>query len=252
MYQGKKVPNSEVWGVNGAYTTVRILPKKYKKYFSIDKLFLTDFLFTVEGSMNFLIKELNALIPKYGCELLSMRHMTLGKDTLECKLIPYKKICDYFNLGAKPYFTDTITYMIAYALYTHSELGRLPNGVVRPELTTPLRLRLFGIDMATNIEYQVSKGGVEFWLGLARGMGAEVTVAYGSAILMNPRPVPYGFRPKIDLSLIDPENILGRRQRKKKPTEKDLIRKKYGRPGDEKIRAIMMRFPNENVYRNAR
>ena len=249
---GEKIPNSEVWGVNGAYTTRRILPRKYKKYFCLDKLFLTDFLFTIEGSMNFLLKELNDLRHQHGCELFSMRNMELGKDKLECRLIPYRKICDYFGLGQKPYFSDTITYMIAYALYTHSELGQLPNGVIRPELTCPLTLRLFGIDMCTNIEYQVSKGGVEFWLGIAKGMGCTITVAYGSAILQNPRPVPYGFRPKIDLNLIDPENILGRRRKKKKPTLKDMIRKKYGRPGDEKIRNIMLRFPKETVYQNAR
>lgn len=200
----------DVWGVNGAYYIKKRMPEKHQSKFHIDKLFMCDFLFSAEGSMNFHIGEINNLKKEYGAELISLNEIKLGKYKLDCKRFPYKRICKKFSTD---YFTDTITYMIAYALDKYSVITENEWGIIRPELTTPLRLKLAGVDMCTTLEYQVSKGGVEFWVSKAHTMGAEVTITPGSTILANPRGIPYGHRRKFNTQDIDPYGVLdGRRQ----------------------------------------
>ena len=209
---GEPIPNGEVYGVNGTYTMPRIMPKKLRRFYSQDKLFMTDSLFSHEyGTLNFDIKAYNRFAKKYNCELISLNKMKLGKYKMNAKRYPYKKVSEYFGTE---YFTDTICYMIAYALYDNTELGMLSNGVIRPELKQPLVLRLFGIDMATTREFQQSKGGVEFWLGVAMGLGCEVYVAPGGTIMKPPCMVPYGHwnRLKITKKKHDPLGLMKGKQ----------------------------------------
>jgi len=182
-----------------------IMPEEHRDKFHMDKLFMTDVLFSAEGRLNFDIKTMNRIAEEENCEIISMRNMRLGKHRLNCTLLPYKKLVERF---ACDYFTDTITYMLAYALYKHSYLAMNPNGVIRLELKKPLTLRLFGIDMVTNIEYQVSKGGVEYWIGIARGLGCEITVSKGSAIMANPRGAPYGLHIPYNVDEVDHYGLL--------------------------------------------
>lgn len=69
---------------------------------------------------------------------------------------PLEKVVKEFG---KPYFTNTIAYMIAFALI---------NGVKEIEL--------FGVNQAGSHEYAEEKGGVEYWLGIAIGRGVKVTI----------------------------------------------------------------------------
>lgn len=52
-----------------------------------------------------------------------------------------------------PYFTNTICYMIAYALMVGAK-----------------EISLYGINQAGSHEYHEERGGVEHWLGIAKGM----------------------------------------------------------------------------------
>ena len=224
---------TEIWGVNGAYTVERSVPKQYKDKIRMDKLFFTDFLWSYEGNLNFHIADLHDFSQRYNCELITLNHMQLGKHRLKAKRYPYKQINEYFQTE---YFTDTITYMIAYALYTHSYLAQNEEGIVRPEINTPLRIEFFGVDMGTNWEYLVSKGGIEFWLGMARGMGVEIVLPNLSTIMSHPRGYRYGVRPKLDIRLYDPFNIMG-----------DKGRRTY--TGSEKIARLSAQMPNEDSYK---
>lgn len=58
-----------------------------------------------------------------------------------------------------PYFTNTICYMIAYALYEEAK-----------------EIDLYGVNQAGSHEYSEERGGVEYWLGVAVGLGVKVTV----------------------------------------------------------------------------
>lgn len=60
------------------------------------------------------------------------------------------------------YFNNTISYMIAYALF---------NGV--KEIT------MYGIDMNTADEYYAQRGSVMYWVGFARGQGIKVNMMNG-------------------------------------------------------------------------
>lgn len=57
------------------------------------------------------------------------------------------------------FFTNTISYMIAYALY---------KGVKA--------IYLYGVDMDSMSEYEHQKASVDYWIGFARGRGVIVTV----------------------------------------------------------------------------
>lgn len=72
------------------------------------------------------------------------------------KPFPLKECVEKFGLC---YFTNTISYMIAYALMHGAK-----------------ELNLYGINQASSSEYFYEKCGVEAWLGVALGMGVKVTI----------------------------------------------------------------------------
>lgn len=58
-----------------------------------------------------------------------------------------------------PYFSNTISYMIAYALLKGAK-----------------EINLYGINQASSSEYFYERAGVEFWLGVALGLGVKITI----------------------------------------------------------------------------
>lgn len=58
-----------------------------------------------------------------------------------------------------PYFSNTIAYMIAYALLKGAK-----------------EIDIYGVNQASSSEYFYEKAGVEFWLGIAIGRGVKVTI----------------------------------------------------------------------------
>lgn len=69
---------------------------------------------------------------------------------------PIKEVVQKFGV---PYFTNTICYMIAYALLQGAK-----------------EIELWGINQAGSHEYTEERGGVEFWIGIALGMGVKITI----------------------------------------------------------------------------
>lgn len=196
----------ETWGVNATYTQ-REQRETVNEPFRHDKLFITDYLFSVQGTLHFDINRIKRLVDAYGTQVLTLHPIRLGKHKLESTPYPLKKVMR--KLGSE-YLSSTISYMLAYALYV-STTARNGKVELRPDAYT--KLRLFGIDMSSSLEYRLQKGGVEFWLGYAQGLGIEYTVATESTIMKTPTGLPYGMRPKIKLEEIDPYNLLGVRKR---------------------------------------
>ena len=58
-----------------------------------------------------------------------------------------------------PYFSNTIAYMVCYALLQGAK-----------------EIELFGVNQAGAHEYTEEKGSVEYWIGIAVGMGVKVTI----------------------------------------------------------------------------
>ena len=81
-----------------------------------------------------------------------------------------------------PYFTNTIGYMIAYALLKGAK-----------------EIQLFGVNQAGSHEYVEERGGVEYWIGIAMGKGVEVTINGKDSQLLkykgryNPEGIMYGY-----------------------------------------------------------
>lgn len=197
---------AETWGVNGAYAIPGVMDKPE---FRIDKMFMSDYLWFPEGGLGFDIEGMNGLIEKFGTQLISLHRFSIGKFKLRASIYPFKRVAE--KMGTE-FFTNTIAYMIAYALYKNTTLARNPAGIVRLELTRPLTIRLYGVDMLTTREYLVAKGGVEFWIAYALGLGATVDVPKhpSCAVMVPPQGVPYGWerKKKLNMKNIDPYNLM--------------------------------------------
>ena len=165
--------DNETWGVNTGWKQVLAMSGK------IDKLFIVHTqVYSDEGNPYFVWEKLN----EQPFEIINI-HRIKG---LKSKLFPLKRICEKFD---SDYLSDSICYMIAYALhlYTRKKDGKVV-------LRCPLRLRLFGVDMQDFNEYQLEKGGIEYWLGYARGLGVEYSISFGSTLLTTESGKPYGIK----------------------------------------------------------
>ena len=72
------------------------------------------------------------------------------------KAFPLKKCVERFGLA---YFSNTICYMIAYALMNGAK-----------------EISLYGINQASSSEYFHERDAVSYWLGIANGMNVKVTL----------------------------------------------------------------------------
>jgi len=167
--------DTTVFGVNRAYEIANRL----------DKLFITDKRLNIHGDPSHDFELLKTL----DCQIVSLHSF----KELKTVRYPYKRIVEHFHTN---FFTDTICYMIAYALYKGYDY-----------------LRLYGVDMATRLEYLLEKGGIEFWLGMAMGMGCKIEVSRGSTVMVPHTQVPYGFVRRLNMKELDPTGELRKRQR---------------------------------------
>lgn len=195
----------ETWGVNATYIQREERLGKGLP-FRHDKLFITDTLFSNRGTMHFDINRINRLKKEYNTHIIMLHQIKLGKYEVRGSQYPLKRIVEKFGCE---YFTSTICYMLAYAL---DKSTVIKNGKLVLNQDPYLNLRLYGVDMVTSSEYLLQKGGVEFWLGFAKGLGIDYQVAEGSAVMKTPTGVPYGKKQKINLEQIDPYNLLKRKK----------------------------------------
>lgn len=79
----------------------------------------------------------------------------------EAQIYPIKEILKFFDMEEKPYFNNTIAYMIAAAIWNNPDLEELA---------------LFGIDMAAITEYAHQRPCTEFYLGWARAKGIKLII----------------------------------------------------------------------------
>lgn len=103
------------------------------------------------------------------CESTSVPIMTLENYPLET-------IVKHFNTD---YFVNSIAYMIAYALWDGAT-----------------RIDLYGVHMSNVTEYDRQKPCVEFWIGVAIGLGVAVNIHGPHFLLKCPRGKMYGYDKK--------------------------------------------------------
>jgi hypothetical protein len=173
--------DTEVWGVNQVYRIAKRL----------DKLFITDGRYRPDtGEVAWKWDELNALnIP-----VISLHRFP---EIKKLSVYPYRRIVEHFDGMGREFFTNSICYMIAYALYKGYE-----------------KIRMYGIDMATSMEYILERGGIEYWVGRAEGMGVGVENTKGSMVCRTPMGIPYGRKYAVNMRAVDPYHLLKGGQRK--------------------------------------
>jgi|TARA_Y100000310_G_scaffold23392_1_gene22388 hypothetical protein len=177
----------EVWGVNGIYSEIELRSLK-KLPVRLDKLFITDYLFSPQGHLHFDIDRVNRIAKNMNTKVMMLHELSLGKYRIKGSKYPFKMIANKFKTR---YFTSTISYMLAWALHKKCT-----------------KVSLYGVDMHGKEEYMMQKGGVEYWLARLQESGADIFVAPGGTILQTPNGLPYGFKPRVDFKVIDPYNLL--------------------------------------------
>lgn len=175
--------DAETWSCNMGYFQIMQLDGHFSKVF-ITHTQVKD----IYGNPAFCWEHYNKMV-KAGIDVYNI-HKIKG---LNSKLYPLKRIMKKFKTD---FFSNTISYMVALAL----DMGYK-------------KIRLYGCDMMTREEYAWEKGGIEFWLGVAKGMGVDVEITDGSSLLKTITGKPYGIK-YFKLKDIDPSGIM-RRQLKK-------------------------------------
>ena len=171
--------DSEIWAMNQTYQVAK----------RIDRLFISDPRLNFRGGENHDYEELNSL----GIPIVSLHHFP---EIENFEAFPYDEIVEEFG---SEFFTNTVCYMVAYAIYKKYD-----------------KIRFYGIDMATEMEYRIERGGVEFWVGVAIGRGMKFENTKGSMVCKPIMGVPYGHKFYADMKTVDPYNLLKRNEEEMK------------------------------------
>ncbi len=183
--------DAEVWGVNNGYRQVMELKGKLSKLFICHR----DQEYDWEGDPVFNWEEQN-ILANAGVEIVSLFKL---KHVKKITRIPFREMVKYFGTD---YFSDSIAYMVAYALYKNT---RKIKGLLR--LKEPMKIRMYGVDMHTKDEYATERGGIEYFIAVARTLGIDFWIHPDSSVCKTDTGKPYGFY-KLDRKKIDPHNIM--------------------------------------------
>jgi len=89
------------------------------------------------------------------------------------------------------YITNSISWMIALALFETSEWTELPDGRRIRLCEKGTEIGLWGVDMAADTEFGSQRPSCEFWLGVGKSMGVPLYIPDDSELLK--APALYGF-----------------------------------------------------------
>lgn len=155
----------ETWTV-GKMLMLKDPPKRVDRIFSLDAI--DDMKIIKRGvfSREAFIGEINRRAVPYYSSVLEPE-IPLSAE------YPLKDVVGRFKV---PYFSNTISYMIALALF---------EGV--------RTLNLYGVAQMGAHEYVTERGCVEFWLGMALGKGVSVNIETPSLVMRNNSEYPYGY-----------------------------------------------------------
>ncbi len=153
----------EVWGVNNVASQPEYAGKKFDKLFAFD----------------ILPPEYTVGMKKFG-PVMSWQEYGNLKYPLEDVIVE-------FNTR---YFTNTISYMLAYAAYL-----RIP------------KIYIYGVDVTFGATYAQENRGVEYWIGRAQERGLEIIVPPDSHLLRTVDGVMYGVRDHCNMLLYLNERI---------------------------------------------
>jgi hypothetical protein len=108
------------------------------------------------GSALEIIKRTDIKIDLYFC-LHKNETIDFDGEIITQKNYPLQEIIEKYN---SRYFTNSISYMIAYAIYKGYQ-----------------KIDMYGVDMNCVSEYSFERPSVSYWMGFARGLSIEVSIA---------------------------------------------------------------------------
>lgn len=155
LINGKTV--DEVWGINAIGGVIQC-----------DRIFMMDRVDTLWEHNRF------SWIKEHQVPIYTSQVVDCGANLIE---YPLAEIVNKFK---STYFSNTVPYAIAYALYIGVE-----------------EINLFGLDYnyADKSYVETGRGGTEFWLGIAYSLGVKLNVAQNSTLLGTNERKFYGYAP---------------------------------------------------------
>ncbi len=184
--------DAEVWGVNNGYRQIMELSGRIDKLFVCHRAQEHDW----EGDPIFNWKEQRTLA-NAGVEIVSLFKL---KHVKKMTQMPFKDMVKKFGTN---YFSDSIAYMVAYALHINTRIN--DKGLL--ELIEPMKIRMYGVDMHTKDEYATERGGIEYFIAIARTLGVDFWIHPDSSVCKTDTGKPYGFY-KLNMKKIDPNNVM--------------------------------------------
>lgn len=156
-----KVPwddeDMEVWGLNELYNFFRQVPNSHaERWFEIHS----------PNSPSKNTPQHRAWLKKATIPIYMQRHYDEIPSSVS---YPKDEVIKFFEAKGhmgKQYFTNSISWMIALAIYEGFE-----------------EIQIFGVDMATDSEYGSQKPSCEYFIGIAEGMGIKTYLPCESDLL---------------------------------------------------------------------
>lgn len=159
-------PEWEIWGLNEQYN----LMPRWDRWFQLHPLNLCKTGLADPNHWEWLIAQTK---PVYMVDAFP--------EVPACIKYPLEEVLKRFG----DYFTNSISYMIAYALYLHQTFEPVEE------------MGVWGVDMAHCSEYGDQKASCEYFIGLARGMGIPCHIPPEAELCKT--PYLYGFEQMPDV-----------------------------------------------------
>ena len=194
----------EVWGVNTSYRQVYGLGKHERlEGGHLSKIFIChrgqEYDYT--GDPIFDWDELKLQVER-GIEIVSLFDIKeLRKRGIPFTRMHFKTLAKKFDTE---YYSDTIAYQIAYALHLNTVKDK-KTGLLK--LKEPMRIRMYGVDMYDSDGYSTERGGVEYYVAIAKTLGVDFWIHPDSVVCKTETHMPYGFA-NLTPKVIDIHNVL--------------------------------------------
>lgn len=192
----------EIWGLNELH---RYLPR-WDRWFELHRRQNFEVLGDRAQDQHVAWLKQQAAVGQRGHRPIFMREVF--PDIPACVRYPLEMMTEKFfaRFGEGAYFTSSIGFMLAMAIAE----GR--DEEFRPIDETAVDwIGLYGIDLASSVEYQDQRPNAEYFIGLARGLGITVTIASKSALLKSDHV--YGFENRDELEGVNGLTFLQQRER---------------------------------------
>ena len=150
-------PSWEIWNIGAN----QVHGQRFDRWFELHTKYVLESAGAWVPRLPFLKEAGNKLI---------VGHLCTNEELPEAQLFPLKEITEVFG----SYFTSTVAWMIALAIYEGVD-----------------QIGLWGVDMIGDLEYSYQRSGCEYMLGIAKGRGIKIVLPPQCPLLRAERM--YGF-----------------------------------------------------------